>query len=295
LIIDFKSLREGLELSLLQSSLNQFLATKFEEDDLSRNASYMTSLPSDMVECQLKIKSNLILSGTEIFANTFNYLKADCLDEHIFKDQEGNMFLAKDKVNFTFNLPFNIALTGERIALNLLHRSCAISTMTKKFVDMAKPYGIAILDTRKTTPGLRSLEKAAVVAGGGHNHRLGQTDMWMIKDNHKKFFGGLKQAVDYFHSVGSFYTPLLAEIHDLEELQQAFELKIAHVMLDNFSPSDVKKAIALKPQNVTYEVSGGMTLETISDYLIPGIDAISIGSLTSFPERVDLSLKMERV
>ena len=282
-------------MSLLNTSLNQFFAEKFEEDDLTRNLSYMQSLPAEMVECHLKIKSDLVLSGTKIFANSFNYLLNDCLDENILKDFEGS-FLAKSENHiFKFNLPFNIALTGERIALNLLHRSCSISTMTKQFVELASPFGISILDTRKTTPGLRSLEKAAVVTGGGKNHRLGQTDIWMIKDNHKKIFGGLREAVLFFQSVGGFYTPILAEIHDLEELKQAIDLNIKHVMLDNFDPSDVRKAVQSKPDNITYEVSGGITLDTISDYLISGVDAISIGSLTSFPERVDLSLKMERL
>ncbi|MBT7610025.1 MAG: carboxylating nicotinate-nucleotide diphosphorylase [Bacteriovoracaceae bacterium] len=282
-------------MSLLNTSLNQFLSTKFEEDDLARNLSYMQTLPSDLVECQLKVKSDLVLSGTKIFANSFNYLLNDCVDENILMEHEGKFLSGSDQHVFKFKLPFNVGLTGERIALNLLHRSCSVSTLTKKFVDLAEPFGIAILDTRKTTPGLRSLEKAAVVTGGGKNHRFGQTDMWMIKDNHKKFFGGLKQAVDYFYSVGGFYTPLLAEIHGLQELQQAIELNIKHVMLDNFSRDDVKKAIDLKPDQMTYEVSGGMSLETITPYLIPGVDAISIGSLTSFPERVDLSLKMDRL
>jgi nicotinate-nucleotide pyrophosphorylase (carboxylating) len=282
-------------LSLLNTSLNQFLSVKFEEDDLTRNLSYMQTLPGDLVECQLKVKSDLVLSGTKVFANSFNYLLNNCVDENILMEHEGKFLSGSDQHVFKFKLPFNVALTGERIALNLLHRSCSVSTLTKIFVDLADPFGIAILDTRKTTPGLRSLEKAAVVTGGGKNHRLGQTDMWMIKDNHKKFFGGLKQAVEYFYSVGGFYTPLLAEIHDLQELQQAIELNIKHVMLDNFSPDDVKQAIDLKPDQMTYEVSGGMTLETITPYLIPGVDAISVGSLTSFPERVDLSLKMDRL
>ena len=282
-------------MSLLNTSLNQFLATKFEEDDLTRNLSYMQSLPNEIVECHLKIKSDLVLSGTKIFTNSFNYLLKDCLDENILMEHEGQFLAGKENHVFKFKLPFNVALTGERIALNLLHRSCSISTLTKKFVDLASPYKISILDTRKTTPGLRSLEKAAVVTGGGKNHRQGQTDMWMIKDNHKKIFGGLKEAVTYFQSVGGFYTPLLAEIHDLEELNQAIELNLKHVMLDNFDPADVIKAIGIKPVNMTYEVSGGITLETISEYLITGVDAISVGSLTSFPERVDLSLKMEKL
>ncbi len=287
------SSRIGDILSILNSSLETFLSDKFKEDDLSRNLSYMQTLPSFPVDCSLKIKSDLVLSGTRIFASCFNFLGPHSLDEDFLSDKEG-IWLQGGEEEIVFTLPFNIALTGERIALNLLHRSCAISTMTKRFVELAAPKGIMILDTRKTTPGLRALEKAAVVTGGGRNHRLGQTDMWMIKDNHKKVFGGLEKAMDYFSSVGSFYTPLLAEIHDLEELKESFRLKIKHLMLDNFSPEDVKAAIDMKPEGVTYEVSGGITFQNIPNYLIKGVDAISIGSLTSFPEKVDLSLKMEK-
>jgi nicotinate-nucleotide pyrophosphorylase (carboxylating) len=282
-------------MDILNSAYHDFFKTLFEEDDLNRNLVYMKDLPNDQVKCRLKIKSDLVLSGGEFFVMAFQYLGAKHLDLDLLKSEEGQWIKAADKKEYVFTLPFNVALTGERIALNLLQRSCAISTSTKQLVEKASGSGVKILDTRKTTPGLRALEKNAVVIGGGYNHRLGQTDMWMVKDNHKKFFGGVKEAVDFFKSRNGFYTPIEVEIHDLEELKVAIDLGVRHLMLDNFSPADIKKAVEIKPAGVTYEVSGGVNLSNLQDYLIDGVDAISSGVITSYPERVDISLKMERV
>ena len=255
----------------------------------------MKNLPTEPVKCRLKIKSDLVLSGGEFFALAFQYLGASDLEIDLLKHDEGKWLLETDRKEYTFTLPFNIALTGERIALNLLQRSCAISTTTRRLVDKAKGFGIKILDTRKTTPGLRTLEKNAVVEGGGFNHRLGQTDMWMVKDNHKKYFGGVREAVEFFKSRKAFYTPIEVEIHDLTELKEAVDLGVKHFMLDNFLPDDIHRAIDIKPDGATYEVSGGVNLSNIENYLIDGVDAISSGTITSYPERVDISLKMERV
>lgn len=276
-------------MSLLDAGLNDTLKRFFLEDDLSRNAFYDNSLPMDLVECKLKIKSNLTLAGLPFFLEVFRYLGAEVSND--FLNWEGHSFLEKEKKELSLKLPFALALTGERIALNLLQRASSIATTTKKFVDLAEFKGIKILCTRKTTPGLRFLEKYAVRVGGGHNHRFGQSDAWMIKDNHKSFFGGLAQAYDFFQNQRSFYTPIIAEIHDLEEIQQAKKLGIRHLLLDNFSPSQVEAAIKLKEAGMTYEVSGGMSLDKVSSYLISGVDAISVGALTHSPEKVDLSFK----
>jgi nicotinate-nucleotide pyrophosphorylase (carboxylating) len=188
-----------------------------------------------------------------------------------------------------------VAILGERIALNLLTRATSIATFTRFFVDLAKEKNIAVLDTRKTTPGLRSLEKYAVTVGGGFNHRFGQGDFWMVKDNHKRFFGGIEKAVGFFRSLKGFYQPIIVEVENLEELVTAQELGIKNLLLDNFTPEKVKSAVDLKKDGVTFEVSGGITLETFSQYLISGVDAISLGCLTQFAPRVDISLKMEKL
>lgn len=262
----------------------------FAEDELNGNAYYLKSLPDQKVTCVLKIKSDVFLTGLPYFFGAFQYLGAE-LDEKMFSEFEGKQFAKGQTLEFT--LPFNIALSGERVALNLLQQSTRVSTFTKKFVEAAEGSSVKILDTRKTTPGLRSLEKYAVRMAGAHNHRFSQSDAWMIKDNHKTFFGGLEAAWRHFQSMQTFYQNTIVEIHSIDELKQAMELNIAHVMLDNFSPEDLSKAIPLKKAGVTYEVSGGVKLDNIKQYLIPGIDAISIGALTHSAPHVDLSMKIK--
>lgn len=276
---------------LLEKGIEADLARYFEEDDLQGNAYYLNSLPQNPVECQLKIKSDVLLSGLPYFVGAFNYLGADLNYEH-FKMNEGKNFSKGEIIKFT--LPFSIALTGERVALNLLQRASAISTFTQKFVKAAEGSGIRILDTRKTTPGLRSLEKYAVRIGGAYNHRFSQADVWMIKDNHKTFFGGLKPAWDFFQNMQTHYQGIVVEIHSLDELKHALDLGVKHVMLDNFSNDDIGKAVAMKTPGLTYEISGGVKLDNVQNYLIKGIDAISIGALTHSAPHVDLSMKMKQ-
>ncbi|MCK5884601.1 MAG: carboxylating nicotinate-nucleotide diphosphorylase [Bacteriovoracaceae bacterium] len=269
----------------------------FEEDDLKRNTFYTASLPDDLVNCTLYFKSDLVVAGLPYFFEAFSFLGAKFSPEtdELIKKYEGKKVKCNTREGINFQLPFSIALTGERIALNLLQHASSIATATNSFVELAKKSGVKILDTRKTTPGLRSLEKYAVRTGGGYNHRLGQTDVWMVKDNHKDFFGGLIPAVEFFKNMHGFYTPIEVEIHDVAELGDAIKLGVKHMMLDNFSPDQVREAIAIKPEGVTYEVSGGIRFETIENYLIEGVDAISLGAITYDAPHVDISLKYKRV
>ena len=262
------------------------------EDGVGLNEFYQKSLPNDSVSCRLRIKSSLHLVGMPWFMETFNILGGK-LPRTFYDGWEGTRRERGEVIEFL--LPFSIAVGGERVALNLLRRASSIATETQKFVQLATPKGIAILDTRKTTPGLRVLEKYAVRQGGGLNHRFNQSDLWIIKDNHKNFFGGIEKAVAFFQKLYSFYTPIVVEIHSLDELERVLKLaqentRIRHLMLDNFSPKQVREALALKTSTVTYEISGGVTVENIPDYLLEGVDGISIGSITSFPSPVDLSL-----
>lgn len=277
--------------------LNKAIASEVEhflaEDDLTRNTYYLSQLPSDEALCSLKIKSDMLLAGLPYFRAVFTGLG------HIWPDDEmlaaeGKFFQAADQISLDFKAPFNIALTAERVALNLLQRAASVASHTKSFVDKAQKYNIKILDTRKTTPGLRSLEKYAVVLGGGYNHRMGPSDIWMVKDNHKVHFGGIKAAVKFFEQMKSFYSPIVVEIHSLDELQQAFSCGVKNIMLDNFTAADIVLAVAQKPAGVNYEVSGGVTLFNIEQYLIEGVDAISIGALTYAAPAVDLSMKISR-
>lgn len=279
---------------LAQKAMHKQIETFFTEEGLFENLFYLNSLPKSLVECKLMIKSDLLLSGLPLFIETFYYCglergKLDFLNEY-----EGQSFKKGDVLTDSqFVMPFDTALHGERIALNLLSHLSRISTLSAQVVGKLKDHKIALLDTRKTTPGLRSFEKYAVKIGGGSNHRSSQADVWMIKDNHKNVLGGLKGAFDFFKSQRDFYRPIIAEIHSLDEFSLALELGIKHVMLDNFSPMQVKKAIELKKdhRDTTIELSGGITAENLTDFLIPGVDAISMGALTHSAPHVDISFK----
>lgn len=261
------------------------------EDDLTRNYHYTKSLPTHPVYLQLKIKSPMVLCGTDYIAATFLQLGADN-NFSFLKEFEGKK-LDTMTIDFPETMPFNIAVTGERLALNLVQHASSIATWTEKHVAIAKEKNIKILDTRKTTPGLRSLEKYAVRIGGGFNHRLGQTDSWMIKDNHKTSLGGLKKAWEFFQNQGAFYNNTIVEIHSIDEMREAINLGCRHLMLDNFSPENIREAVKLKKDHMTIEVSGGLNLSTIPQYMIDGVDAMSLGSITYSAPRVDLSLKFK--
>ena len=279
---------------LLTFAFKEHIFHLLEEDDLTRNAFYLQHLPADEVECILKIKDDLVLSGLPFFRSVFETLCQKSLPLDHLMECEGKTFSKSEKSELRFKLPFQVALTGERLALNLLQRSSSISTFTAQFKNKIGDRKIVLLDTRKTTPGLRWLEKYAVRVGGGMNHRFGQADVWMIKDNHKVFWKGLEGAVKFFRSLGDFYRPIVAEIHDLKELKEGLDLGLQHFLLDNFSPEQVKLAISLKRSGVTFEVSGGINMQNIRNYLLDGVDAISIGGLTYAAPPVDLSLKFHR-
>lgn len=259
------------------------------EDDLHKNFGYLQSLPSEKVNCHLKIKDDLILAGLPFFFEVFNFLSVVKKDYSEFFQYEGRKFSKTDNFEIKFSLPFDLALSGERLALNLLQRASSIATNTHRFVE--KVQGIKILDTRKTTPGLRFLEKYAVKTGGGCNHRFSQSDAWMVKDNHKSMFGGVSQAIKFFKEQQTFYQPIIVEIHSLDELSEAYAAGAKHFLLDNFSPEKIQEAIGHKKSDMTFEVSGGITFENIHEYCIEGVDAFSSGSLTYDAPAVDLSLK----
>lgn len=250
---------------------------------------------SKIVKCNLKIKSDCVLSGLEYFSNVFEKLSKEKItiknDVYSF---EGKKINKSDQFQIQFDLPFNVAVAGERVALNLLSRMSAISTLTEKFVALAKPFGIGILDTRKTTPGLRLFEKYAVTVGGGLNHRFSLVDAFMIKDNHKNYYNGIIPAIDIFNQVNNNNLNLIVEIHSIDEFNQIKDIKnVRHLLLDNFSPREIKDLIKLKKDKMIFEVSGGVNEANIKDYLIDGINFISIGALTHNPPPIDLSLKIK--
>lgn len=270
---------------------HEAIARFLEEDDINQNFFQFMKTENDLVRCHLKFKSDGVICGLIPFFETFQYLGANFQYQDFLK-YEGESITKKQQFEIVFNLPYNVAISGERVALNLLSRASAVATYTNQFVQKTNDYNIKILETRKTTPGLRTLEKYAVRVGGGANHRFSTTDCLMIKDNHKVFYGGLTPAYEKFKELAGFYQPIIAEIHNLDELKTAINLKVNHIMLDNFSINDLKDAIKMKPENMTYEVSGGINLTNIQDYMMKGIDALSIGGLTHNPPPFDISMKV---
>jgi len=189
-------------------------------------------------------------------------------------------------------------LRAERVALNFLQRLCGIATLTRQFVDAIGNHSVKILDTRKTTPGLRALEKAAVVAGGGVNHRFGLYDMVLVKDNHLATLGGLSSFADLIHQLRRERPNIRIEVEaDDQEQARAFaEVRgIDVILLDNMTPAQIREALALRKDNVQFEASGGITLKNVKRIAATGVDYISIGGLTNAARAIDISLEMTQV
>ena len=181
-------------------------------------------------------------------------------------------------------------LGAERVALNLLGRLSGIATLTRRFVEAVDGTGVAILDTRKTTPGLRVLEKYAVQMGGGVNHRFGLYDAVLVKDNHLRLAGGVGRAVRRLRAAVSL--PLEVEADTIDQVEQALGFGVERILLDNMSPSEVVRAVGLVAARAQLEVSGGVTLENVRAYAETGVNAISIGALTHSARSLDVSMEV---
>ena len=189
-------------------------------------------------------------------------------------------------------------LKAERVALNFLQRLCGIATLTRQFVDAVGNSSVKILDTRKTTPGLRALEKAAVVAGGGGNHRFGLYDMVLVKDNHLATFEGLTSLAGRIRQLRQERPNIRIEVEadDLEQVRAFVELDgIDVILLDNMTPAQIREAIALRRDSIKFEASGGVTLKNVNRIAATGVDYISIGSLTHAARAIDVGLEMTHV
>src|SRR6266566_1129742 len=189
-------------------------------------------------------------------------------------------------------------LKAERVALNFLQRLCGIATLTRQFVDAIGSHPAKILDTRKTTAGLRVLEKAAVVAGGGVNHRSGLYDMILVKDNHLAALRGLSGFADQIRQLRKERPNLRIEVEadDLEQTRAFVEIDgIDIILLDNMEPAQIREALALRRNNIKFEASGGITLKNVRRIAATGVDYISIGALTNSAPAVDLGLEMTHV
>ncbi|RLE29812.1 carboxylating nicotinate-nucleotide diphosphorylase [Candidatus Acetothermia bacterium] len=233
-------------------------------------------------------KAHGVLAGLPVAAEVFRRVDARIGFEALALDGEP---VAPGDVVARLQGPLPGILTAERTALNFLARLSGIATTTARFVDAVAPYKAVILDTRKTTPGWRLLEKYAVRCGGGRNHRLGLYDMVLIKDNHIAACGSISEAVRRVRAAGG-EVPIEVEVRTLEELEEALGLGVDRILLDNMDQATLREAVHLAGGKVPLEASGGITLENVAQVAACGVDFISVGAITHSAPALDLSLEL---
>jgi nicotinate-nucleotide pyrophosphorylase (carboxylating) len=240
-------------------------------------------------------REKAIVAGSGAAAEVFRKLDPS-IDVQIIRG-DGTEVAAGDVIVEVRGLARSI-LKAERVALNFLQRLCGIATLTRQFVDAVGNHSVKILDTRKTTPGLRALEKAAVVAGGGENHRFGLYDMVLVKDNHLATFEGLSSLADRVRQLRQKRPNVRIEVEadDLEQVRAFVEIEgIDVILLDNMTTAQIREAVALRTGNIKFEASGGITLKNVNRIAATGVDCISVGSLTHAPRAIDIDLEMTHV
>lgn len=234
-------------------------------------------------------KENGIFCGEEIIRTGFTLLDSDVVIDLEVRDGER---LEKGQKLVTITGQVTTLLKGERVVLNLVQRMSGIATRTKEAVNIVDSTSTRIVDTRKTTPGLRMLEKYAVRCGGGFNHRFGLYDGVMIKDNHIAFAGSISKAVEKVKSNLGHMVKIEVEIESKEQLLEAIEAGADVIMFDNRTPDEIKEWITLVPNGIVTEASGGITLENLYTYKHTGVDVISLGFLTHTIQSIDISAKV---
>lgn len=234
-------------------------------------------------------KENGVFCGEEVIRTGFNVLDGEIIIEQKIKDGE---WFEKGQILVTIKGPVTTLLKGERVVLNLVQRMSGIATRTKEAVDTLDSSLTKIVDTRKTTPGLRMLEKYAVRCGGGFNHRFGLYDGVMIKDNHISFAGSITKAIEKVKANLGHMVKVEVEIESKEQLLEAIEARADIIMFDNRSPEEIKEWISLVPEGIMTEASGGITLENLYDYKDTGVNVISLGFLTHSIKSIDISAKV---
>ena len=237
-------------------------------------------------------RENAVVAGTGAAKDVFRQVDPSTDVQILCRDSDS--VAAGDVIIEVRGLARSI-LRAERVALNFLQRLCGIATLTRQFVDAVGNPSTKILDTRKTTPGLRALEKAAVVAGGGANHRFGLYDMVFVKDNHLAALGELSSFADRIRRLRQELPNIRIEVEadNLEQVRTFVEVDgIDTILLDNMTPAQIREALALKRNNMKFEASGGITLKNVRRVAATGVDYISIGALTNSARAIDLALEM---
>jgi len=273
--------------------LKEFIKLALKEDIGDGDHTSLACVPKNAQgKAHLLVKAEGILAGIEVAKEIFNLVDSDLnLD---FKLKDGDQIKNGDIAFFVTGKSQSI-LKAERLVLNCMQRMSGIATTTYKYTQLLKGTRTKVLDTRKTTPNLRFLEKWAVKIGGGENHRFGLYDMIMIKDNHVDYAGGIKQAIEAANNYlkkQNKHLKIEIETRNLDELKQVLEFgQVDRIMLDNYSIPDITEAVNLINSRFEIEASGGITEENIRQYAECGVDYISVGALTHSVKSLDLSLK----
>ncbi len=272
--------------------IDDLLTLAFAEDVGDGDHTTLSTIPASEVGKQkLIIKEPGILAGVEIARKVFNKFDSS-LKMTVFINDGAHV--VPGDVPFVVEGSVRSLLQTERIMLNIMQRMSGIATTTARYQEKLKGLKTKVLDTRKTTPGMRILEKEAVAIGGGMNHRIGLFDMILIKDNHIDFAGGIPQAVsaakEYCRTTDR-KLKIEVEVRNTEEILQALEAGVDRIMLDNFTPERTREAVKLIAGRTEIESSGGITIDTLRDYGECGVDFISVGALTHSVKGLDMSFK----
>jgi nicotinate-nucleotide pyrophosphorylase (carboxylating) len=281
-----------LDASACHSLLRSFLAEDIGTGDITTE---LTVSSAQGARGEVICKSPLVLAGMDLFVEVFRLL--DLTAEADVFSQDGEE-LIPGKMPASIRASARALLTGERVALNLLQRLSGIATLTRKFVHAVEGTGAEILDTRKTTPGLRALEKYAVRVGGGKNHRKDLSEAVLIKDNHIRLAGGVSAALTAARAAKGRVAWIEIEVTNLDELSAALPHHPDVILLDNMPPSLVRQAVEQvrghsSPNRIRTEASGGVSLDNVRKFAEAGVDWISVGALTHSAPAVDISFEIE--
>jgi nicotinate-nucleotide pyrophosphorylase (carboxylating) len=282
-------------------NIEEIIRQALEEDIGSGDHTSLATIPAEATgKSKLLVKEEGILAGVEIAKQVYRQLDPSIHFEIVIND--GSAVNPGD-IAFYVSGSSRSILSGERLALNFMQRMSGIATATSQIVKLVSGTGVKILDTRKTTPLLRELEKTAVRLGGGENHRMGLYDMIMIKDNHVDFAGGINHAIESVNSYLSRMKPeelkvkneklkIEIEVRNFRELEEVLSIgMINRIMLDNFTVTDLARAVKMIGGRYETEASGGINIHNIREYAETGVDFISVGALTHHIKSLDMSLK----
>jgi len=283
-----------------KQELRKLIALWFEEDIRDGDHTSLSCIPADQMGCQqVIIKDTGIIAGIEVAKEIIDYFDPECRVEQFLHD--GDAVKRGDIAFRVYGKELSL-LQIERTMLNVMQRMSGVATTAHRYQSLIADTGCHVLDTRKTTPGLRYLEKEAVKIGGGMNHRIGLFDMILLKDNHVDFAGGISNALtrarDYCKAKNKDLR-IEIEVRNSEELQEALSTNIPdRIMLDNFTPKQTREAVITirtwektAGRHMEIESSGGITYDTIRDYALCGVDFVSVGALTHSYKSLDMSFK----